>query len=185
MSLDTLTPQKVDSTLTPQVSSLRELAKTIRASAVARALSDRRSHASNEALLELELGRPAVVEAIKDGIAQDVARALAAHDPQVQAVYTYDPSANPDNETGEGRLPDVTIHLLVLVTAPSAALQSFILALDGALTENLKDLPSLLFQMRESVLDINLLTPKDVQQRTGYAGLLSSMFAPAIKLWQR
>ena len=185
MTLDTLAAQKVESTSTSPVSSLRELAKTIRASAVAKALGDRRSHASNEALLELELDRPAVVEAVKDAIAQDVAQTLAAHDPQIQAVFTYDPSGNPDNETGEDRLPDITIHLLVLVTAPSAALQSFIAALDSALTESLKDLPAPIFQMRESVLDINLLTPKDVQMRTGYAGLLSSMFAPAIKLWQR
>jgi hypothetical protein len=185
MTLDTLTPQKVESASAPRVTSLRELAKTIRASAIAKALSDRRSHACNEALLELELGRPAVVEAVKDGIAQDVARTLAAHDPQIQAVYAYDPSGNPDNETGEDRLPDVTIHLLVLVATPSAALQSFILALDGALTESLKELPAPIFQMRESVLDINLLTPKDVQQHTGYAGLLSSVFAPAIQLWRR
>jgi len=185
MTLDTLAPQKVESAPAHQVSSLRELAKTIRASAIAKALSDRRSHASNEALLELELDRPAVVEAIKDSIAQEVARTLAAHDPQIQAIYSYDPSGNPDNETGEDRLPDVTIHLLALIAAPSAALQSFILALDSALTESLKDLPSPIFQMRESVLDINLLTPKDVQQRTGYAGLLSSLFAPAVKLWER
>ena len=185
MALDISTTQKVEPTLPLQVSSLRELAKTLRTGAVARALSDRRTHANNQTLLELELQRSTVVEAIKDSLALGVAHALATHDTHVQAVYTYDPSANPDSETGEDGQLDATLHLLVLVTTPSAALQAFINALDSALTESLKDLPSPIFQMRESVLDINLLTPKDVQQRTGYAGLLSSLFAPAVKLWER
>jgi hypothetical protein len=185
MALDILTTQKVEPTLPPQVSSLRELAKTLRTGAVARALSDRRTHANNQTLLELELQRPTVIEAIKDSLAQGVAHALATHDTHVQAVYAYDPSTNPDSEAGEDYPLEATLHLLVLVTTPSAALQAFISALDRALTESLKELPSPTFQGRESVLDINLLTPADVQQRKGYAGLLASVFAPAIKLWQR
>jgi hypothetical protein len=185
MAVDILTTQRTKSATPATVSSLGELAKTIRASAVAEALSDRRSYASNEALLELELSRPAVREAVKDGIARGVARALAAHDEQVQAIYGYDPSANPDSEAGDDRLFDATIHLLALVTAPSAALQAFIAALDRALTESLRQLPCPPFQIRESVLDINLITRREVQEHKGYAGLLSATFAPAIEVWHR
>jgi hypothetical protein len=185
MTLDMLTTQKTKSARSAQVSTLGELAKTIRASAVVEALSDRRSYATNEALLELELSRPVVREAVKDGLARGVARALLAHDPQVQAIYAYDPSANPDSEAGDDRPFDATIHLLAIVTAPSAALQAFIAALDRALTESLKELPSPIFQIRESVLDINLITRQDVQERKGYAGLLSATFAPAIEICRR
>jgi len=183
MAVDMLTTQRT--TKSAQVSSLSDLAKTIRASAIVEALSDRRSYATNEALLELELGRPVVREAVKDGLARGVARALAAHDPQVQAIYAYDPSANPDSEAGDDRPFDATVHLLAVVNTPSAALQAFIAALDRALTESLKDLPSPIFQIRESVLDINLITRHDVQERKGYAGLLSATFAPAIEIYRR
>lgn len=183
MAVDMLTTQKT--TRSAQVLSLSDLAKTIRASAIVEALSDRRSYATNEALLELELSRPVVREAVKDGLARGVARALAAHDAQVQAIYAYDPSANPDSEAGDDRPFDATVHLLAVVTTPSAALQAFIAALDRALTESLKDLPSPVFQVRESILDINLITRQDVQERKGYAGLLSATFAPAIEIYRR
>jgi hypothetical protein len=185
MALNTQTTPKIQSTSPAPVSSIAELAKTIREGALAKALRDRRAYAADEGLLEMDLRRPAVFESMKDGLAQGVARALAAHDAHVQAVYAYDPSANSDNETGDDGVVDATLHLLVLVTTPSAALQAFIDALDQALTASLHSLPSLTFQIRESVLDINLFTPKDVEQRHGYAGLLSSIYAPAIKLWER
>jgi hypothetical protein len=185
MAVDVLKTQKIESARSAQGTSLSELAKTIRTGAVARVLSDRHTLADSESLLEVELRHPAAVEALKDGLARGVARALAAHDPQVLKVYAYDPSANPDNEAGDDRQLDVTLHLLVVVTAPSAALQAFIAALDRTLTESLKDLPAPIFQIRESILDINLLTPKEIQDRKGYAGLLTSVFAPAIEIWHR
>ena len=185
MALNIQTPPKIQTNSPAPVSSISELAKTIREGALAKALRDRRAYADDEGLLEMDLRRPAVFESIKDGLTQGVAQALAAHDTHVQAVYAYDPSANPDNEIGDDGPLDATLHLLVLVATPSAALQAFIEALDHALTESLHALPSLTFQIRESVLDINLFTPKDVEQRLGYAGLLSSIYAPAIKIWER
>jgi hypothetical protein len=185
MTLDIQTTPKILSHTPAPVSSISELAKTIREGALAKALRNRRAYAADEGLLEMDMRRPAVFESIKDGLVQGVALALATHDANVQTVYAYDPSANPDNEAGDDRVPDATLHLLVLVTTPSAALQTFIDALDHALTESLRALPSLTFQVRESVLDINLCTAKDVEQRIGYAGLLSSIYAPAIKIWER
>ncbi len=35
------------------------------------------------------------------------------------------------------------------------------------------------------VLKPNLVTAKDVEQGLGYASLLSSIYAPAIKIWER
>ncbi len=185
MAIDVRTPSKVAEHSAAQVSLISELAKAIREAALVKALRERRAYDADEGLLEMDLHRPAVFESIKDGLVQGVARALAANDANVQAVYAYDPSANPDNEIGDDYSLDATLHLLVLVTTPSAALQTFIEALDRALTEDLRDLPSLAFQIRESVLDINLFTAKEVEQRIGFAGLLSSIYAPAIKIWER
>jgi sec-independent protein translocase protein TatA len=185
MNLDTLPLHKIGSALLPSDSPWHELAQTICAGALAKALRNRSAYTGDEPLFELDLRRPAVLESIKDGLAQGVASALAACDSQVQTVYAYDPSANPDNETGEDRAFDAALHLLVVVTQPSTALQSFISALDRALIKNLNDLPFLNFQLHESILDIILLTPKDIEHRTGYAGLVSSIFAPALEIWRR
>ena len=185
MALDIQTTPQVLSQSAAPASSISELAKTIREAALAKALRERRAYDADEGLLEMDLRRPAVFESIKDGMVQGVARALAQHDAHVQAVYAYDPSANPDNEIGDDRPLDATMHLLVLATTPSAALQAFIEALDHALTDSLHALPSQTFQIRESVLNINLFTAKDVERRLGYASLLSSLYAPAIKIWER
>jgi hypothetical protein len=104
---------------------------------------------------------------------------------QVKAVYAYDPSANPDNETGEDRPFDPVLHLLVWVASAVPALAAFVNQLDQALVESLRDMPSLAFQMRESVLDVIVLTDEDVQRRIGFGALLSSIFAPAIEIWRR
>ena len=114
-----------------------------------------------------------------------VSNALAANDPNVQAIYAYDPSTNADSETEEEITPDATVHLLVQVTMPSAALQAFIASLDRALLASLKDLPSPRFAQRESVLNVNLITEDDIRHGANFAGLLSGVFAPPLKIWQR
>jgi len=185
MTPDIVPLQRVKLSFVTLDSPLPELARTIRDIALAKALRGRRAYAGDEALLELDLQRPAVLESVKDGIAQGVAHALAFHEAQVKAVYAYDPSANPDNETGEDRPFDPVLHLLVLVAGASSTLPAFIRELDQALVESLRDVPSLAFAMRETILDVILLTDEDVQQRTGYGSLLSSVYAPAIEIWRR
>ncbi len=122
---------------------------------------------------------------LKYGLVFGVANALTANDQRVRAVYTYDPSLNADGEVGEEMPLDVTLHLLVLVEAPSAALEAFIQSLDRALTESLKGLPSPLFAQREFSLDVSLITEQDVRRGLGPAGLLSAVFTPPIKVWPR
>jgi hypothetical protein len=184
MTPDIVPVQRVKLSFVLQDSSLPNIARAIREIALAKALRDRRAYAGDEALLELDLRRPAVLASMRDGLAQGVARALASHEEQVKAVYVYDPSANPDNETGEDWPFDPVLHLLV-VAAASPSLPVFIKELDQALVESLRDVPSPPFQMRESLLDVMLLTDEDVQQRKGYGALLSSVFAPAIEIWRR
>jgi hypothetical protein len=117
-------------------------------------------------------------------LAASVAQTLAALDERVLAVYTYDPSGNPCEEAGLELPPDNQVHLLVLVSAPSAALDAFTAALDRALTASLKEL-ALCCGEHESVLDVCSITEADVRAGRGLAGLLGSIFAPPIKIWQR
>jgi len=131
------------------------------------------------------LGRRDFFESFEYGLAAKVAEVLAATDRNILAVYTYDLDLNPDAEIG-GELPlDATARLLVHVSTPSAALQAFIGALDRALLTSLKELPSPLFKERAFILDVNLITDQDIQHRLGLAKLLTSPFAPPLKVWQR
>ena len=110
---------------------------------------------------------------------------IVANDGNVQAVYCFEESANPDSETEETLMPDIGVHLLLLVNSNSAALEAFIKSLDGALAGLIRALPSPALAKRSSVLNVIPITQKDVENKSGYGALLSSMFARPVKLWAR
>ena len=167
-----------------RVSYLDEMAETIRDKALRQAREKVRRRYRDLDLAPL-LQRADFFDYFKYGLAYGVAEALAANDTQVQAVYTYDPTLNPDSESSEERPLDAMVHLLVVVKKPSAALEAFIAALDRAVTMGLKALPATPFAQCESVLDVRVITEKDVRLGLGYAAMLSSVFTPPLKVWQR
>jgi hypothetical protein len=168
----------------PKVLPLPELAETLRDDALGQA-REKISPLQRGSDLGNLLDTPAFLDAFKYELASGVARALSENDKSVQAVYTYDPSTNPDSESGEDLPMTATVHLLVRVVKSSAALEAFIATLDRELTAKLKSLPSDRFARLESVLDVNMVTEQQVRMRAGYAALLSSVFAPPIKLMLR
>ena len=183
MVTEILPARKVKEAQPITVTPLDEVVETIREDALT--LAQERLTAPLRGLeIKRLLRRPEFVENLKYGLARGIANALSAHDSNVTAVYTFDPSTNPDSDLAETTI-DPTVHLLVVVQNTSAALEAFIASLDRALTAPLKSLPSQKFEQRESILDVNLLTARDVEQGRGYAILLSSVFAPPLKVWQR
>jgi hypothetical protein len=177
-------PTQAKEAQTVRVTPLQEVVETIREDALILA-QDRLTDAMRGQDFKYLFRRPDFADNFKYGLAAGVAMALSDNDPQVEAVYTYEPSANPDSELGNDVPVDATVHLLVKVQASSAALTAFIAALDRALTAELKNLSSPQLAQRESVLDVNLITDKDIEEGRGYAVLLSSVFAPPLKVWQR
>jgi hypothetical protein len=122
----------------------------------------------------------------KHAMSMEVAQVIAAYDRHALALYLFEESANPDAQTEEYPANiDLTIHLLTLVTSASAALEAFVTSLDRALVENLHKLPLPAYAGRTSILDVIPVTQRDVQNRRGYASLLSSFYARPIKLWER
>jgi hypothetical protein len=183
-----ITPVLTDETVTAatreKVLPLQELAETLNEDALEQArqkLLPPQRGSELRALLET----PAFLDAFKYGLASGVAKALSENDRSVQAVYTYDPSTNPDSESGVDLPMSAMVHLLVRVTKSSAALEAFIATLTRALTAELKNLPSDRFARIESVLDVNLVTEQQIRLGAGHAVLLSSLFTPPIKLWER
>ena len=121
----------------------------------------------------------------KYSLARSLSAVLAAHDVQIREIHYYDPFV--EREDGQtGNLPvDATLHLLARISRSSAALEMFVAALDQALVEHLKELPTPLFLERSSIIDISLITDDDVRLGRGQASLLSSMYIPPLRIWMR
>jgi hypothetical protein len=168
-----------------QVGSLEKTAYAIRDNAIKHAQRKFPMRLQKAGLAGL-LGYRNFVDYLKHAIAQEVAQVLATYDQHIQAVYLFEESTNPDAETEDYlSYVDLTIHLLVKVTSGSAALEAFITSLDRAITEVLRKLPSPAFASYTSFLDVLLVTEHDIQDGRGYAVLLSSIYAPPQKVWQR
>ncbi len=131
------------------------------------------------------LRRSEYFEIFKHGLVLGVANVLARYDQRVLAVYTYELQTNTDVETGEAVPLNPTLHLLLLVATPSAALDAFISSLDRALLASLKELALPVLKQRDFILEVNTVTKQDIQYKIGYAKLLSSVFVPPLKVWQR
>jgi hypothetical protein len=131
------------------------------------------------------LRRSEYFEIFKHGLALGVAHVLASYDQRVLAVYTYELQTNTDVENSEAMPLDPTLHMLLLASTPSAALDAFISSLDRALMASLRELALPVLKQRDFILEVNLVTKQDIQYQIGYAKLLSSVFAPPLKVWQR
>jgi hypothetical protein len=118
------------------------------------------------------ISHPRFLPAFKLALAAGVACTLGEHDTQVRSVYVYDSA-------------DALLYLLVLIGRPSAALTMFVASLDRALAASLDELSLAEGCRRESVFDVNLITPKDVRLGVGPAALLSSVYHPPLAVWSR
>lgn len=174
------TTQQMEATR-PGATYLADVAETIRDDALKQAcagLGNLAKRLDQRALFE----RPDFVERFKFQMAKAVALAVAANDQRVEEVHLYDPELNPE---GSGDCIDATVHLLAVVSTRSAALESFIASLDRSLVHSLSKVEVQLFKQRESILDVRLITQEDIASNSGYAVLLRSIHAPALKLWER
>jgi hypothetical protein len=174
----------INTSASMQVIQMREVAETIRDDALESANSKLGAFQRGRDLKDL-LKQSYFFDGFMYGLAIGIAEAISANDERVFAIYICEPSGNPDFEAGVDMPLDASVHQLLLVSKPSAALEAFITSLDRAMVASLKDLPSPLFARREWILDAKLLSEEDVVRGTGYAILLSSTFAPALKIWQR
>lgn len=156
---------------TPIVWHLSEVAETVCLEAVnlvRQNVPELRSVGHMETLIR----RPDFIGPFKCGLAVCLGKVLGANDDRVRAVFHYDQT-------------DPQLHLLVLVTEPTAALTAFLAALDRALTIELHNLHVPEFASRDRVLDAHLITPKEVRLGLGDAVLLSAVQAVPTRIWTR
>lgn len=139
----------------------------------------------NKEPLEILFKNNTFLDFFKYTLAEVVAAEIAKNDSSVQAVHLYEPSMNPDAETGEYLPIDPCLDLLCVVEKSSAGLEAFIDAINRALTEEAKELPSPAYAKLSALLNVMLITPEDIEKRTGYALMLSSLYAPPLNVWKK
>ena len=166
----------------PAVTSLQEMAETIQMDSLQYAHT-KFTQPMRAAGFEEVLQRHDFISYFKLGMAQRIANTLAAHDDQVREIHYFDPNLSSDSEIEAYAPLDPSVNLLVVVESKSAALDSFIAALDMALTQEARKLPSPLFASLTSILNAMIITEGDVDQKRGYAALLSSMYLKPLQVW--
>lgn len=118
------------------------------------------------------------VRAFKHSLEQRIAQKLAAWQPGVQAVYSYEESWVESRERWDG-----SIHLLVRVPRLLRAVGSLGKNLDKSLVEPLKQLGWSRFQKRHSVLDVQQVTSSELRHGIGYGAMFSAVHSRPVRVW--
>jgi len=138
---------------------------------------------AREAVERVKEGNAAACGYCHYSVARQVAEALGALDQNIQAAYVFDYDATPQDLCFGETVQATPIHLLVWTGRKTGALNSLVEALDGALAQQLFHL--LGRGPRAHVLDVQIVDNTDVENRTGYGALLSSLYHRPIKVWER
>ena len=118
------------------------------------------------------------VRAFKRSLEQRIAQKLAAWQPGVQAVYSYDESWMESRERWDG-----SIHLLIKVPRLLSAVRSLGKNLDKSLVEHLKQLGWARFQKRHSILDVQQVTFSELRHGIGYGAMFSAVHSRPVRVW--
>ena len=122
--------------------------------------------------------RSEFVQAFKLALEQRIARILATWQPGVQAVFTFDESWKEERKSWDG-----SIHLLVKIPHLSNALKKFGQKLDSSLLKYLKHLGWSRFQKRQSILEIQQVTPNEIRHGVSYGAMFSAVYSAPVKIW--
>lgn len=141
-----------------------------------------RVHGGEQVLTALQEGDCSLCEAVRYGMAREVAEYLGTVDHTVKAIYIYDP----DHAAAvDEPVSTPGINLIAWVERKSAALTSVV----GLLTSGLAgECPQLTCPKVDALcwaLDVRVVDDAEVKSRTGYGALLSSLYVRPMEIWHR
>ncbi|MBC7225948.1 MAG: hypothetical protein H5T61_01765 [Thermoflexales bacterium] len=117
------------------------------------------------------------------GLAKKVAECLGELDEGIKAVYLYEEEATPEDAAlGTAKRLPLT-HLIIRTHQKTAALNSLLTGLDRALAEMLGRL--LGYPQFSHALDCQVVEDIEVESRTGFGALLSSLHHRPLEVWKR
>jgi len=176
---------KTESKLSPQINQaveLAEVAEKIRDDALVSAKSKLPPILQGQNLEELFQDTYFFCY-FKHGLVESVCQTLCDYDEKIMESYCFDPNANPDCQSGEEILVDGTLNIILVVESKTAGLDALTASLNRSLTQALKELPIPMLKSYDSILNIIQVTQDDVENRKGYAALISSIYVKALKVW--
>jgi hypothetical protein len=133
----------------------------------------------NTELLQLRK-RSEFVQAFKLALEQRIAQKLAKWQPGVQAVFKFDEAWMDNREYWDG-----SIHLLVKVPRLSNAIKTFGKKLDQSLIHCLQQLGWSRFQKRQSILEVQQVTPNELRHGIGYGAMFHAVYRRPEKVWPK
>lgn len=122
--------------------------------------------------------RSEFLHAFKSALERRIARTLAAWQPNVQAVFKYDETQMENMENWDG-----SIHLLVKVPRLSNTIKLLGKTLDKGLMKHLKQLGLSRFEKRQSILDVQQVTPHELRHGIGYGAMFCAVYTVPVKVW--
>ena len=128
--------------------------------------------------LEQLAQRVEFIRAFKSALEQRIARKLAAWQPDVEAVFQFDETRIENWETWDG-----SIHLLVKVPRLLDALKSLGRKLDRSLVRYFRQLGWSRFQERQSILEVQQVTSRELRYGIGYGAMFSAVYTVPVKVW--
>ena len=117
-------------------------------------------------------------QAFKGALEQRIARKLAAWQPGIQAVFKFDETRTENSKRWDG-----SIHLLVMVSKLSNKVKVLGELLDRYLVKYLKQLGWSRFQMSQSILEIQQVTPNEVRRGISYGAMFHAVYTVPVKVW--
>lgn len=118
------------------------------------------------------------VQAFKLALEKRIAQKLAAWQPGVQAVFTFE-----DSWMQQPGSWDSSIHLLVKVPRLSNALKALGKKLDRSLVKYLKQLSWSRFRTCRSVLELQQVTPNELRRGISYGAMFCAVHSVPVKVW--
>lgn len=132
-----------------------------------------------EVVKRLQNGCPSAHGYFRYSLARQLASYLGDVDDKIKAAYLFGSSL------GEELQPTSNINILFWVTQQSPALSSLLDWFESQFLAEYKRLLGTGVHGIDAFLDTHLITDKDVEQKIGYASLVNSLHAPALKIWER
>lgn len=136
-----------------------------------------------EVVERLQQGDPTVNRYCRYGLAKKVAESIGSLDDNVKSVYVLDYDATPEDRSFSKEALTSPIHLIVWVSRKTNALDALVSALDRALVQ---EYASIIDEGKlVHLLDVQIVDDADVENRTGYGALLTSVHNRPIQVWER
>lgn len=142
------------------------------------------------------LGRDAIAEALKGGnraayeyfhygLAKEIGNYLGSVEATVKAVYLFEPEAMPGEVIEEKPSLTEGLDLIVWVDGQKDALAPLVRVIDGELLDEYKSLLGPATEAMRSLMTVNVIDDRDVQERAGYGALITSIYTRPTKVWSR